>query len=82
MSFELQVTRFLNSYLRIPAEYKDQKGIIDAEHSRVLMSVLVAQGVFECFEEIREEALKDYGIILPWNYFKLEVPEDGKMQYL
>lgn len=69
MFFE-RLTKFLCEYITIPQQYKDKSGNVSDEFIiKHCVGFLIENKVFEK-EEMRKQALKDYGIIIPHCYFK------------
>ena len=69
MFFEI-LKNFLCEYISIPQKYRDENGNVSDENAiKYCIGFLIDNKIFEK-EEMRKQALKDCGIIIPHYYFK------------
>lgn len=65
-SYLKRATDFFESYFEIPKfYYTERKRLIREEAIYDLMRHLVRMGVFQDEDDVRKEALMDYGVVLP-----------------
>lgn len=65
-SYLKRATDFFESYFEIPKfYYTERKRLIREEAIYDLMRHLVGMGVFQAEDDVRKEALMDYGVVLP-----------------
>lgn len=65
-SYLKRATDFFESYFEIPKFYYiERKRLIREEAIYDLMRHLVGMGVFQDEDDVRKEALMDYGVVLP-----------------
>ena len=65
-SYLKRATDFFESYFKIPKfYYTERKRLIREEAIYDLMRHLVGMGVFQDEDDVRKEALMDYGVVLP-----------------
>ena len=69
MDFYARLTAFLIGYANVPDYYYDKNGNLDSYGCKQIISYLLAENVFENAEELRKEALKEYSIIIPDEFF-------------
>lgn len=69
-SYEDLVSDFFEGYVKSPRSGYTEEGNFTDEVIKASAKMLLDEKVFESEQEMKEEALKDYGIILPAEIFK------------
>ena len=64
------VTAFISEYVEAPPGSFTQSGALDFTTIRAAASVLLTEKVFDSKQDMRVQAVKDYGIILPEMIFE------------
>ena len=75
-SFYSKVSRFLESYLKIPKDsyHYEQNGTLTGQGIKTCINFLISKGVFANANDMKTQAFKEFNIILP-NWFFADVKE-------
>ncbi|QAT48566.1 hypothetical protein EQM14_01535 [Caproiciproducens sp. NJN-50] len=67
--FDAEISAFFHSYLTFPKQDYNTFGTLTQQALRDAVHVLLTNRVFSSKEEMKSEALKDFGVILPNEIF-------------
>lgn len=65
IKFMTSVTEFFMQYLRIPSNWYDESGLLSKSNISACAKYLIDTVVFDNERDMKEEAIKSMGIILP-----------------
>lgn len=68
--FEDKISWFFLEYVHPPKSGYTESGNLTNECTSAAARLLLDEGVFDSPEDMRQQAMKDYGIILPESIFK------------
>lgn len=69
MGFRENLTSFLQEYLLFQKYSYEEDGTLTDLATRLAAKVLLDNGVFDSPQDMRKQAFKDYGILLPESMF-------------
>lgn len=72
MGYRENITSFLQEYLLFPKHGYEEDGTLTDSATRLAARILLEEGVFDSPQDMRKQAFKDYGILLPESMFEGE----------
>lgn len=70
MDWNERISDFFTEYVRIPKDGYTPSGNLTFTTIKSAVAFLLKEGVFDSAQEMREQAMKDYEIILPETIFE------------